>query len=139
MNKFMCPVLGLLVAAAVLVLRGQTPTPGPVIAPVPIASADVSAPQFFPVTGYLWLPQRFENVPLVRQGDGKYVMSNYRIAGVNMLKIYRNGLRQAPKVDYTLDATANKIIPNGTWATNDMVFADFEVTTMEYRPNPPNQ
>jgi hypothetical protein len=136
MNKLVWPVMGLLVAAAVLMLRAQVPTQGPVIAPVPIRDADVSAPQFFPVTGYLWLPQRFENVPLVRQGDGRYVMSNYRIAGVNMLKIYRNGLRQAPKVDYTLDANANQVVPNGTWAINDMVFADFEVTTMEYRPNP---
>lgn len=102
-----------LVFAAVLLI-GQT-------APVPPAPAPANAP----VLSYA-LPREFANVVPIRNADGTYIIHS-TMKAAKALKVYRNGMRQKPALDYDYAPTTGIITPRaGTnWQPDDTVLLDF--------------
>jgi hypothetical protein len=65
-----------------------------------------------------------DSVRPIRDTTGNYY-TVWGVASFRQLRVYRNGLRQAPAVDY--DLTGNKIIPKPTapWAADDIILVDY--------------
>jgi hypothetical protein len=65
----------------------------------------------------------YSNVMPVRQADGSYKLA----ATPKTCNVYRNGLRMAPGVDYTLGGML--IVPSYTWDAADTVLVDYTCLT----------
>jgi hypothetical protein len=71
----------------------------------------------------------YVNVRAYRAADGTYMAHPTFVTGVKCLRVCRNGLRQAPGVDYSFSAATGVITPlpaAGAWAADDIVLLDFD-------------